>query len=166
MKIKEKIFDKNSLNSISNAFKYKNIIKNNSNKFTKNYISYFKKLIDKDFNLIKKHYERSAQTFWPGNKINYSYEQIKKIWSDFLSCFENLELIIHFFSGITEPMLSPRVAIRWTINGKHMNKGCYGSPSQKNIEIAGISHVEFGKTGIIREYVIFDEISIWKQILL
>lgn len=166
MKIKEKFFNKRCLNSISNAFEVKNLITNNSNEFTKTYISHFKKLIDKDFNLIKKHYERSAQTFWPGNKINYSYEQIKKIWSDFLSSFENLELIIHFFSGITEPMLSPRVAIRWTINGKHMNKGCYGSPSQKNIEIAGISHVEFGKTGIIREYVIFDEISIWKQILL
>ena len=83
-----------------------------------------------------------------------------------MSSFENLELIIHFSSGITEQMLHPRVAIRWTIKGKHLNKGYYGSPSQKNIEIAGISHIEFGKTGIIREYVIFDEISIWKQILL
>ncbi len=166
MKIKEKIFNKSSLDSISNAFVYKNIIKNNSNEFTETYISYFKKLIDKNFNLIKNKYERSAQTFWPGGKINYSHEQIKKTWSDFLSCFENLELIIHFFSGITEPMLSPRVAIRWTIKGIHLNNGYYGSPSQKNIEIAGISHVEFGKTGIIREYVIFDEISIWKQILL
>ncbi len=166
MKIKEKIFDKNSLNFISKAFVSKNLIKNNSNEFTNSYISYFKKLIDKDFNLIKIKYERSAQTFWPGGKINYSYEQIKKIWSDFLNCFEKLELIIHFFSGITEPLLSPRVAIRWTIKGKHLNKGCYGPPSQKDIEIAGISHIEFGKTGIIREYVIFDEISIWKQILL
>ena len=166
MKIKERIFSKSNLNLISNAFDYKYFIKNNSNEFTKTYLSNFKKLIDKDFNLIKKHYERSAQTFWPGGKINYSYEQIKKIWSNFLNCFEKLELIIHFFSGITEPMLSPRVAIRWTIKGKHLNNGNYGSPSQKNIEIAGISHVEFGKTGIIREYIIFDEISIWKQILL
>ena len=141
MKIKEKSFNKRCLNTISNAFEVKNLITNNSNEFTKTYISHFKKLIDKDFNLIKKHYERSAQTFWPGNKINYSYEQIKKIWSDLLSCFENLELIIHFFSGITEPMLSPRVAIRWTINGKHINKGCYGSPSQKNIEIILIGHI-------------------------
>ena len=78
MKIKEKIFDKNSLNSMSNAFDYKYLIKNNSNEFTKTYLSNFKKLIDKDFNLIKKNYERSAQAFWPGNKINYSYEQIKK----------------------------------------------------------------------------------------
>ena len=97
MKIKEKIFNKSSLNLISNAFDYKNLIKNNSNEFTKIYISNFKKLIDKDFNLIKKNYERSAQNFWPGGKINYSHEQIKKIWSDLLSCFENLELIIHFF---------------------------------------------------------------------
>ena len=165
-KIKEKIFNKSSLNFISNAFDHKNLIKNHSNEFTKTYISNFKKLINKDFNIIKKNYERSAQTFWPGGKINYSYKQIKKIWSDFLSCFEKLELIIHFFSGIIEPMLSPRVAIRWTIKGKHSNKGYYGYPSHKKIEIAGISHVEFGKTGIIREYVIFDEISIWKQILL
>ena len=166
MKIKEKIFNKSSLASISNAFYCKNLIANNFNEFTKTYVSYFKKLIEKDFNLIKKNYERSAQTFWPGGKIYYSYKQINKIWSDFLNCFENLELIVHFFSGITEPMLSPRVAIRWTIKAKHMNKGYYGIPSQKKIEIAGITHVEFGKTGIIREYVIFDEISIWKQILL
>ena len=166
MKIKKMIFDKSNLNSISNAFDFKNPVENSFNKYTEIYISNLKKLILKDFNFIIKYYERSAQTLWPGGKIYYSYEQIKKIWSNFLNCFEDLELIIHFFSGITEPNLSPRVALRWTIKGKHINKGFYGTPSQKKIEIAGISHVEFGKTGIIREYVIFDEISIWKQILL
>ena len=111
------------------------------------------------------------QKFGPDQKILwpiifYLFLYPNKWIQGVLQFFEKFELIIHYFSGITEPLLSPRVAIRWTIKGKHLNKGYYGSPSQKNIEIAGISHIEFGKTGIIREYIIFDEISIWKQILL
>jgi hypothetical protein len=30
----------------------------------------------------------------------------------------------------------------------------------------GASHVEFGPHGVRREYVLFDETSIWKQILM
>ena len=75
-------------------------------------------------------------------------------------------MVIHYISSLIDPMISPRVALRWTINGKHSNEGIFDKPTQKNIEISGISHIEFGRYGIKREYVIFDEISIWKQILL
>jgi hypothetical protein len=30
----------------------------------------------------------------------------------------------------------------------------------------GISHAEFGPRGIRREYALFDEVAVWKQILL
>ena len=39
-------------------------------------------------------------------------------------------------------------------------------PTNKDVEIFGISHAEFGKSGIVREFILIDEISIWKQILL
>ena len=39
-------------------------------------------------------------------------------------------------------------------------------PTNKEIEIYGISHAEFGKQGIVREFILIDEISIWKQLLL
>ena len=32
--------------------------------------------------------------------------------------------------------------------------------------IWGISHAEFGPRGIRREFTVFDEVAIWKQILL
>ena len=166
VKIKNKIFDSYDLTYIRNAFNSKNYAKHNLDEFSKKYASNFCKLIDKDFYDMEKYYERSAQTYWPGGKIYYSYNQIKQIWFEFLHCFENLQLDIHYLSGLTEPMLSPRVSLRWTINGKHSNEGIFDKPTQKNIEISGISHIEFGKYGIKREYVIFDEISIWKQILL
>ena len=166
VKIKNKIFNGDDLTCIYNAFNCQNYAKHNLDEFTKKYSSNFQKLIDKDFSDLEKYYERSAQTYWPGGKIYYSYNQIKQIWFNFLYCFENLQLNIHNLSSLIEPMTSPRVALRWTINGKHSNEGIFDKPTQKNIEISGISHIEFGRYGIKREYVIFDEISIWKQILL
>ena len=44
--------------------------------------------------------------------------------------------------------------------------GIFGMPTNKQVEIYGISHAEFGKHGIIREFILIDEISVWKQILL
>ena len=30
----------------------------------------------------------------------------------------------------------------------------------------GINHVEFGEYGVIKEWVLFDEVALWKQILI
>ena len=56
--------------------------------------------------------------------------------------------------------------MRWRLICKHNKNGIFGLPTNKDIEIFGISHAEFGKNGIIREFILIDEISIWKQILL
>ena len=56
--------------------------------------------------------------------------------------------------------------MRWRLICKHSQKGIFGTPTNKDVEIFGISHAEFGKKGIVREFILIDEISIWKQILL
>lgn len=166
IKINNKSFDLNSLKYTKNSFNFKRYVKNHANDFTKTYKNNLHDLINKNFSCIHKYYERSAKTIWTGGKVYYSYNQIEKIWSKFLNCFNQLELVIHYFSGLVEPHLYPRVSIRWTISGRHSNEGIYGIPSFKQIEIPVLAHIEFGKYGIRREYIIFDEISIWKQILI
>ena len=42
----------------------------------------------------------------------------------------------------------------------------YGKASNKKIFIMGINHAEFNNKSIVREWVLFDEVAIWKQILL
>ena len=42
----------------------------------------------------------------------------------------------------------------------------YGEASNKKIFIMGINHAEFNSESIVREWVLFDEVAIWKQILL
>ena len=42
----------------------------------------------------------------------------------------------------------------------------YGKETNSNLFIMGINHAEFGDYGINREWVLFDEVAIWKQILM
>ena len=59
------------------------------------------------------------------------------------------------------------MSVRWFLEGEHAYESDeYGKASNKKIFIMGINHAEFNNNSIIREWVLFDEVAIWKQILL
>lgn len=47
-----------------------------------------------------------------------------------------------------------------------MAGGRFGRPTGAQVHVMGTNHVEFGPWGVRREVTIFDEIAIWKQVLL
>ena len=61
-------------------------------------------------------------------------------------------------------MLSPRAAIRWSLDGTHDGWGTFGRPTGNRVHVFGMCHAEFGPWGLRREYALYDEIAIWKQI--
>ncbi len=68
-------------------------------------------------------------------------------------------------------MLPPRAAIRWSLDGKHEGPGAFAEPTGAHVHVMGICHAEFGPYGeqpptVRREWALFDEIAIWKQILM
>jgi hypothetical protein len=68
-------------------------------------------------------------------------------------------------------MMPPRAALRWTLHGKHDGWGAFGTPTRAEVFILGACHAEFGALvggvpKLRREWVLFDETAIWKQILL
>jgi hypothetical protein len=80
--------------------------------------------------------------------------------------FPNAELTIDHQIGRQDPMMPPRAAIRFSLQGKHDGWGSFGKPTGANVYIMAAAHAEFGPYGIRREFVVFDETSIWKQILM
>ena len=67
--------------------------------------------------------------------------------------------------------MPPRAALRWILEGKHDGWGVFGKPTGADVYIMGMAHAEYGAlvTGIPKirkEYVLYDEVAIWKQILL
>lgn len=63
-------------------------------------------------------------------------------------------------------MLSPRAAVRWSLNGTHDGWGMFGQPTGAQIHVMGFTHAEFGPYGLRREFTLFDPVSIWKQIFI
>ena len=81
--------------------------------------------------------------------------------------FSNIKFTIEHVGFLEEVGQNPRISIRWFLEGIHSNESKdYGKASNKKVFILGINHAEFYSNSIIREWVLFDEIAIWKQILL
>ena len=112
-------------------------------------------------------YDRAANLFWPGNKLGHGREDIIEKWNSIKKIFTNIKFSIEHVGFLEEPEKNPRVSARWFLEGEHANESDeYGKASNKKIFIMGINHAEFNNNSIIREWVLFDEVAIWKQILL
>ncbi|MDC3020662.1 ester cyclase [Candidatus Pelagibacter sp.] len=112
-------------------------------------------------------YDRAANIFWPGNTIGHGREDIKEKWISLKSIFSDIKFTIEHVGFLEEADQNPRVSVRWFLEGTHSNDSMdYDKPSNKKIFIMGINHAEFYSNSIIREWVLFDEVAIWKQILL
>ena len=112
-------------------------------------------------------YDRAANIFWPGNTIGHGREDIKEKWISLKSIFSDIKFTIEHVGFLEEADQNPRVSVRWFLEGTHSNDSMdYDKPSNNKIFIMGINHAEFYSNSIIREWVLFDEVAIWKQILL
>ena len=112
-------------------------------------------------------YDRAANIFWPGNVISHGREGIKEKWISLKSIFSNIKFTIEHVGFLEEAGQNPRISVRWFLEGAHSNDSIdYDKASNKKIFIMGINHAEFYSNSIIREWVLFDEVAIWKQILL
>jgi len=114
-----------------------------------------------------KDYDRSSNIFWPGNKIGHGREDVMRFWNSLKNIFSNIKFSIEHIGYLEEPDKNSKASIRWFLEGKHVNESKeYGKETNSNLFIMGISHVEFGNYGINREWVLFDEVAIWKQIIM
>ncbi|MDB2651895.1 ester cyclase [Candidatus Pelagibacter bacterium] len=112
-------------------------------------------------------YNRASSIYWPGNRLGHGREDIAKFWNSLKNIFTEIKFNIEHVGYLDEPNKNPRASIRWFLEGKHSNDSDdYGKKTNSKLFIMGINHVELNKDGIIREWVLFDEVAIWKQILM
>ena len=142
------------------------IERGNSNEWGKKYAAALTDIMCSDFTSIRQNYDRALVAELPGGRTAYSYDGIDEFWMGLRASFPNAKFEMHHTIGLDEKMLSPRSAIRWSLSGKHDGLGAFGKPTGADVYIMGISHAEFGPRGIRREFTVFDEVAIWKQILL
>ena len=138
----------------------------NDNAWGQRYADTLTRIMDKDFNHILTDYDRAVQGDYAGGRKTLGREEASAFWIGLRSSFPTAEFTIHHQIGMDGDMLSPRASLRWSLDGSHDGWGAFGRPTGARVHVMGMCHAEFGPWGLRREYALYDEIAIWKQILL
>ena len=143
----------------------------NDNEWGARYAATLTRIMDKDFNHIRAEYDRAVNGEYAGGLSAVGWEPTLEFWVGLRSAFPNAEFKIHHQIGMDGDMLPPRAAVRWSLDGLHEGWGSFGEPTGKRVHVFGMCHAEYGPFGtdgasLRREYALYDEIAIWKQILM
>lgn len=143
----------------------------NDDEWGQRYAEILTRIMNADFTVIPEQYDRGANLFYACGIETLSHVGADQFWMGLRAAFPHAEFKIHHVIGRDDPAMPPRAALRWTLHGKHDGWGAFGTPTGAEVFILGISHAEFGalvggEPKLRREWALFDETAIWKQILL
>ncbi|WP_415921611.1 ester cyclase [Tateyamaria sp. SN6-1] len=143
----------------------------NDNAWGAKYASILNRIMSADMAAIPSEYDRAVQSEYPGGETGHGTGPVDRFWMGLRASFPDATFTIDHQIGRDDPTMPPRSAIRWSLHGKHDGWGYFGAPTGAEVYVIGISHAEFGSLGaapakIRREFTLFDETSVWKQILL
>ena len=111
-------------------------------------------------------YSPAAQQHLPLHDLAHGPAEARMFWEGLRAALPSADLTIHHVMGPKETHRPPRAAVRWSLDGRHDGQGRFGAPTGAPLHVMGITHAEFGPSGIIREWSLIDDTAIWRQILL
>ncbi len=143
----------------------------NDNPWGQRYADILTRIMDTDFTTITRDFDRAVIGEYAGANTSIGRDGCMAFWVGLRSSFPDAEFKIQHQIGMDGNMLSPRAAIRWSLDGLHTGWGTFGKPTGVPVHVMGMCHAEFGPygndgVGLRREFALYDEIAIWKQILM
>jgi predicted ester cyclase len=144
----------------------------NDNEWGARFADVLSRIMAADLAVIPSAYDRAVNLFHPGGEDGFGREAADRFWLGLRAAFPDATFRLEHVIGRDDPLMPPRAAVRWSLQGRHAGWGRYGTPTGAEVHVMGISHAEFGPFGnggrpaIRREWTLIDETAIWKQILL
>lgn len=124
------------------------------------------RIMAKDMAVIARSYDRAVNLYHAGGVTGWGIPFAESQWLQLRSAFPDAIFTIHHQIGRSDQGQPDRAALRWSLDGTHSGHGVFGPPSGAPVHIMGFTHAEFGPWGLRREWSLWDEVAIWKQILL
>ncbi|QGN54484.1 nuclear transport factor 2 family protein [Novosphingobium sp. Gsoil 351] len=138
----------------------------NDDPWGQRYAEILSALMDADIAAVARNYDRACRLAYPDGIEARSHGPAEDFWTGLRAAFPSAEFKIDHRIGNDDPMLGPRGALRWSLQGKHDGWGLFGQPTGAPVYVMGFSHADFGPWGLRSETVVLDTVAIWKQILL
>ena len=123
------------------------------------------RIMDRDLAVIRAEYDRAARIEHPGGTGGWSWDFGASVWMNLRAAFPSATFAVHHAIGRSDPHAPHRAAVRWSLDGAHDGFGAFGDPTGAPVHVMGITHAEWGPWGLRREFTLYDEVAIWKQIL-
>ena len=130
------------------------------------YADILTRVMGADMAVVPACYDPACHLELPGGVTAHGHDSADRFWMGLRASFPDAAFTIEHQIGRDDPDMAPRAAIRWALQGMHDGWGSFGAPTGAEVHVMGVSHAEFGPRGLRREYVLFDEAAIWKQILM
>ncbi len=143
----------------------------NDNEWGHRHADLLTRIMNADMGAIEQAYDRAAQTEYPGGVTGHGWDSADRFWMSLRAAMPSATFTIHHQIGRDDPNMPPRSALRWSLHGKHDGWGVFGKPTGAELYVLGISHAEWGELiggdiRLRREWTLFDETAVWKQLLL
>ena len=143
----------------------------NNNEWGQRYADTLYRIMTADMGVIETEYDRAVQAEYSGGVTGHGWDAVNRFWTGLRASFPNAEFSLHHQIGRNDPDMPPRAAIRWSLWGKHDGWGDFGAPTGAEVYVLGICHAEFGavvsgQPKLRREFALYDEVAVWKQILM
>lgn len=119
---------------------------------------------DKEPGAIRDLYYHGAALHAPGGDVLYGHADIDRFTLGYLGSFPDAALRIDSATVNREPECPVRLAVRWSLTGTHGGFGHFGEPTGAPVYVMGISHACLTAGQVRMEWMVTDEVSIWKQI--
>ena len=118
----------------------------------------------KDPSAIRGLYFAGADLAAPGGQHHHGHMDIDTFVLGYLASFPDAVFSVDSATLNTGGGQAARVALRWSLQGTHTGFGHFGEPTGAPVYVMGFSHGEIVDNKVRREWLVTDEVSIWKQI--
>jgi predicted ester cyclase len=115
-------------------------------------------------NMVRAHYAPGLVSFVPGGQKLYGFGDLENFVITLMASFPDLAFNVDHQCVVGGEARGYRVATRFTIRGTHEGFGPYGLPTGRRIFLIGMYHHEIRDGKIIREWLVFDEFALLKQL--
>ena len=114
---------------------------------------------------IRDLYFHGAAFHAPGGEVLYGHADIDTFVLGYLASFPDAAYRVESAQVNREPEQPVRIALRWSLSGSHSGFGHFGEPTGAPVYVMGMSHLHVTQGRVTSEYLVTDEVSVWKQIL-
>lgn len=114
---------------------------------------------------IRDLYFHGAAVAIPGGDVVNGHGDIDRFCVGYLASFPDGVFRVESTVVNADPGQPLRISMSWSLSGTHSGWGHFGEPTGAPVYVMGMNHAHMVDGRVTMEWVLTDEVSIWKQIL-